>query len=202
MIGRESRINSRREHVHEDISHVPPGTWSIDPADSQISFGVRHLGIHEVKGNLRSFSGTIITEEDVGRSSATASVDLSSLDTGSSFRDKHLKSNGLLYNESQRDASYESLAVHSTHDAHVVVEGSLSLFSRSRPLTFAVHVDVVSADSLVLTARTEFSRRELGLALHVKPSFFDRAVSDEVAVFMRIVARRVPTGTSGPGQLR
>jgi polyisoprenoid-binding protein YceI len=94
MIGRESHINPRRADAHEGVSHLPPGTWNIDPAGSQITFRARHLGIHDVKGNLRSFGGTIVTHEDASRSSATASVDLSSLDTGSSFRDRHLKSNG------------------------------------------------------------------------------------------------------------
>jgi polyisoprenoid-binding protein YceI len=173
--------------VRDALPHVPPGTWHIDPQRSEIAFRVRHLGLHMVGGVFRSFSGTIVTRDEPTRGSATASVDLSSLDSGSALRDKHLRSAELLDVENHGAASYESLAVSLENDV-LVAEGLLHLFSRSRPLKFAVDIASVSAESLVFTAQTEFSRRDIGLKLRVKPGVLDRAVSDKVALRMRIVA--------------
>jgi polyisoprenoid-binding protein YceI len=173
--------------VRDTLPHVPPGTWHIDPQRSEIAFRVRHLGLHMVGGVFRSFDGTVVTRDEPTRGFVTASVDLSSLDSGSGLRDKHLRSAELLDVETHRAASYESRAVSLENDV-LVVEGLLRLFSRSRPLKFAVRIVSVSAESLVLAAQTEFSRRDIGLKLRVRPDVLDRAVSDKVALRMRIVA--------------
>lgn len=67
--------------------------WSIDQAHSEISFKVRHLMISHVKGVFKAFDASIYT---TGKDFRTAEVDLwidaSSINTGDSKRDEHLKS--------------------------------------------------------------------------------------------------------------
>ena len=67
--------------------------WSIDQAHSEISFKVRHLMISHVKGTFKTFDASIYT---IGKDFRTTEVDLwidaSSINTGDTKRDEHLKS--------------------------------------------------------------------------------------------------------------
>jgi polyisoprenoid-binding protein YceI len=67
--------------------------WSIDQAHSEISFKVRHLMITHVRGSFKTFDASIYTS---GKDFRTAEIDLwidpSSIVTGDTKRDEHLKS--------------------------------------------------------------------------------------------------------------
>jgi polyisoprenoid-binding protein YceI len=67
--------------------------WSINPANSQISFKVMHLMISNVKGLFKKFEASIETNEnDFTNAKIGLWIDLSSLETGDTRRDEHLKS--------------------------------------------------------------------------------------------------------------
>jgi polyisoprenoid-binding protein YceI len=73
---------------------IPTQTkWSLDPAHSEIGFRVKHLMIAHVKGTFKTFDASIYTASN---DFTTAEVDLwidpSSIDTGDTKRDEHLKS--------------------------------------------------------------------------------------------------------------
>jgi len=68
-------------------------TWQIDPAHSQAAFTIRHMGISNVNGRFGNISGTItLDEKDLSKSTVTATVDTTTVDTGVAQRDGHLKS--------------------------------------------------------------------------------------------------------------
>ena len=67
--------------------------WSINPANSTISFKVMHLMISNVKGLFKKFVANIETNEnDFTNAKIGLWIDLSSLETGDKRRDEHLKS--------------------------------------------------------------------------------------------------------------
>ena len=67
--------------------------WSINPANSKISFKVMHLMISNVKGLFKKFEASIETNEnDFTNTKIGLWIDLSSLETGDTRRDEHLKS--------------------------------------------------------------------------------------------------------------
>src|SRR5260370_13289495 len=66
------------------------GTWTIDPVHSEIGFSVRHVMVSKVRGRFTNFSGQIVTAEDPFKSSATAEIDLKSINTGNDQRDEHI----------------------------------------------------------------------------------------------------------------
>lgn len=65
------------------------GTWKIDPAHTTAGFAVRHL-MSRVRGTFSEISGQIVTDPDPSRSTATATIALSSVSTGNDGRDAHL----------------------------------------------------------------------------------------------------------------
>ena len=75
-------------------THVITKTkWSIDQAHTEIAFKVRHLMISHVKGAFKTFDASIYTD---AADFTTAEIDLwidpSSIYTGDTKRDEHLKS--------------------------------------------------------------------------------------------------------------
>jgi len=63
------------------------GTWDIDSAHSHVGFVARHLMVSKVRGNFTKFEGQIITADDPMQSSATVTIDTTSVDTSNEHRD-------------------------------------------------------------------------------------------------------------------
>ena len=55
------------------------GTWDIDPVHSHVGFVARHLMVSKVRGNFTKVEGQIITADNPLESSATATIDMASL---------------------------------------------------------------------------------------------------------------------------
>ncbi len=67
--------------------------WSIDPTHSSIQFKVRHLMIANVKGVFKKFEASIYTtEKNFSTAEIDVTIEASSIDTGDTTRDEHLKS--------------------------------------------------------------------------------------------------------------
>ncbi len=67
--------------------------WVFDKAHTKISFSVSHMVINEVEGNFKSFDGSLTTNKnDFTDAKIKFTVDVNSINTDNSERDKHLKS--------------------------------------------------------------------------------------------------------------
>jgi len=74
------------------MANLEKEKWVIDPSHSEIGFKIKHLMITNVKGNFKTFDAVIYTTGDDFRTAeADVSVDVSSIVTGSSDRDNHVK---------------------------------------------------------------------------------------------------------------
>lgn len=67
--------------------------WAIDPAHTEVQFKVKHLVITTVTGSFKEFNGSVSTEnEDFDGAKINFAIDVNSIDTRSTDRDNHLKS--------------------------------------------------------------------------------------------------------------
>jgi polyisoprenoid-binding protein YceI len=89
------------------------GTWEIDPVHSEVSFVVRHMVVSKVRGRFDRFSGTIVIDQDLARSSVTATIDASSINTNEPNRDNHVRSADFLDVENFPNITFRSTAVRS-----------------------------------------------------------------------------------------
>ncbi|KAB8040767.1 hypothetical protein GCL60_02235 [Silvanigrella paludirubra] len=75
------------------FSYAIASKYELDPVHTKVEFGVRHLGINTVKGEFKKFTGTIEYDPKNPQSTkVNAEIDASSIDTGNSKRDEHVKS--------------------------------------------------------------------------------------------------------------
>ncbi len=59
-----------------DLSQLTPGVWNVDTSHSQVGFVARHLMIAKVRGQFRTFSGSITVADNPLESTVQADVDL------------------------------------------------------------------------------------------------------------------------------
>jgi polyisoprenoid-binding protein YceI len=145
------------------------GRWVIDPIHSLVSFTVRHLMVSKVRGRFGTFSGMIVTTDDLVSSSVTAEVDMASIDTGDSERDDDLRSRAYFDSANHPTMTYRSTGVR-THGAELIVDGELTLHGVTRSVPLFVEVGGIGAngkDGTVagLSATAEIDRRDFGIDL-------------------------------------
>ena len=121
---------------------APPltqGVWALDTNHTSVAFSVRRLGLTKVRGHFRDVSAELVIGSTLDECGVTATVALSSIDTGNADRDGHVRSSDLLDVESRPTMSYRSTTVRGG-GADWTVDGELTIGDVTRPLTLAVEV--------------------------------------------------------------
>ena len=114
--------------------------WQFDPAYSTVEFTVRNLW-YNVKGRFNVLEGAIVLDEDdVRRSSVTATIKANSIDTGNKRRDAHLRSADFLDAEKFPDIEFKSERIARGRDRDSLeLEGILIVKDKRVPVSLAVN---------------------------------------------------------------
>jgi polyisoprenoid-binding protein YceI len=153
-----------------EIPGYVAGTWAIDPVHSEVSFVVRHMMVSKVRGRFDTFEGTIVTAEDPLASSVTASVDLSSINTGQEQRDAHIRSADFFEVEKHPAMTFTSTGLRA-HGDGFLLDGDLTIKRVTRPVTFNLEVNGFGPDAYGGTragfsATTEINRHDYGVSFN------------------------------------
>ncbi|BDI33251.1 hypothetical protein CCAX7_53020 [Capsulimonas corticalis] len=69
------------------------GSWSVDPAHTNINFAVKHMGLSIVRGRFDDIAGTVVADPDhLDKSSVQFTIQATSIDTNVKMRDDDLRS--------------------------------------------------------------------------------------------------------------
>jgi polyisoprenoid-binding protein YceI len=139
-----------------EIPGYVTGTWNVDPVHSEVSFVVRHMMVSKVRGRFDKFEGTITTAPDPLQSTVTATVDLSSVNTGNETRDNHIRSEDFFHIEKHPTMTFRSTGLRPAGDDDYFLDGELTLRGVTRPVTFRLEVNGFGPDPYGGT-RTGFS---------------------------------------------
>jgi polyisoprenoid-binding protein YceI len=113
--------------------------WKVDPNNSAVQFSVRHMGISNVQGDFTKISGTVnLDDSDISKSSVTASVDMTSVDTRVNMRDNDLKSDKFFDVAKFPTMTFQSTKVSSGGDGKLKMEGNLTLHGVTKQVVFDV----------------------------------------------------------------
>jgi polyisoprenoid-binding protein YceI len=172
------------------------GTWSIDPVHSDVSFTVRHLMVSKVRGRFGTYEGTIVTAENPLDSTVTASIDLSSIDTGNPDRDAHIRSADFFNVETHPKMTFQSTSVSATEDGYQV-EGDLTLHGVTKRVTLNVEPNGFGPDPwggtrVGFTATTELSRKDFGIDFNMPLEGGGVVLGDKIQVNLEIEASQQP----------
>lgn len=144
---------------------LSPGTWTIDPVHSSITFSVRHLIVGKVRGRFSDFAGSITVPEN-GTPSMSASIAVASVDTGNPSRDEHLRAPDVFGTNEFPTATLASVDMHGTgnDDRVVMVDFTLRGITKRLPLAFSFlgtspgmgHGEVAGFDGVMKLKRSDF----------------------------------------------
>ena len=121
------------------------GTWDLDPVHSTIGFVVRHLMVSKVRGRFTTFEAQIVTAPNPLESSATATIDLSSVDTGNEQRDNDLRSTNFFDVETHPKMTFVSTGLR-LDDGTYLMDGDLTIRGVTKPVELVVEINGFGPD--------------------------------------------------------
>jgi polyisoprenoid-binding protein YceI len=153
-----------------EIPGYVAGTWDLDPVHTHIGFVARHLMVSKVRGRFTKFEAQIVTAENPMDSSATATIDLSSVDTGNETRDNDLRSENFFDVARYPTMTFRSTGIRRDGD-DLIVDGELTLKDTTRPVSLAVEVNGFGPDPFGGTragfsATAEINRTDFGVSFN------------------------------------
>ncbi|MGH8893924.1 MAG: YceI family protein [Actinomycetes bacterium] len=181
--------------VVDGLSLPAAGTYVLDPNHTRIGFVARHLMVTKVRGSFREFTGSITVGGDVASSTAEATIQSASIDTGSPDRDAHLVSGDFLETEAHPTLSFGNARVVSHRGTKLTVVGDLTIKDVTREVTLDVELEGVAKDpwgneKLAVTARTEIDREDFGMTWNVALETGGVLVSKKVVIEIEAQAAR------------
>jgi len=162
------------------------GTWTLDPAHSELSFWVRHLKISKVRGTFENFEVTVITPEDPSQIRVEASIDVSSVNTGVEPRDNHLRSSDFFLVEEHPHMLFRSTGIQVDGD-DFVMDGELTLRGVTQAVTLTGEFGGVITDDYGRTkagasATTTINRQDFGVSWNAALEAGGFTLGDEVTI--------------------
>ena len=114
--------------------------WKFDPAYTTVEFVIRNLW-YNVKGRFTELEGVIVLDEDdISRSSVTATIKARSIDTGNKSRDEHLLKADFFDVEKYPDINFESTRIQRGRDRDSLdLNGDLTIKDKRIPIALAVN---------------------------------------------------------------
>ena len=164
------------------ITALPTGTWTVDPAHTEVGFTARHLMVTKVRGQFKDVDGTVTVAEPFSASQVQATVKLASVDTGSADRDAHLKGADFFDVENNPEMTFVSTEV-----SEDTLKGDLTIKGVTRPVEFDLEFGGVATDPWGNTkagfeATTEINRKDFGLEWNVALEGGGVLVSEKIKV--------------------
>ena len=168
------------------LSELSPGTWTVDPAHSDVAFVARHLMVTKVRGRFTDVSGTVRVAEEFSDSTVTAAASVASVATGNDDRDAHLRSDDFFAADEFPEITFASTAVTPSS-----LTGDLTIKGVTKPVTFDLEFSGVAADpwgntKAAFEARTIVNRKDWGLTWNAALEGGGVLVSDQVTLTLDI----------------
>jgi polyisoprenoid-binding protein YceI len=125
---------------------IPTGTWTVDPAHTNVGFSVKHLGIATVRGKFEQFEGALEIGEELSSGRAHGTVQGASINTNDAGRDEHLRSADFFGVEANPELRFESIGIRPLDEDTFEVEGELTMNGITNPVTLTAVVQGTETD--------------------------------------------------------
>ena len=170
------------------------GTYAFDKAHSFIGFKVKHMGLIEVPGFFRDFTGEVnFNAEDVTKSSVNFKAMMTSVDTGVAGRDAHLRRADFFEVEKYPEMTFKSTKVEKKGKGWVVT-GDLTMKGVTKVVSIPFEIPgwlpagERSGMKMGIAGETTINRRDFGVNYGNNLPSGIPAIGDEVKVVLQIEA--------------
>jgi polyisoprenoid-binding protein YceI len=172
---------------------IPAGTWAVDPAHSNVSFAVKHMGLATVRGVFTEFDGLIEIGEDLSTARAYGRVSVDSLDTNQPQRDEHLRSPDFFDAAQYPELRFESTAITALDEQTFRITGSLTIHGVTHEIVLHAEVQGTDIDPwgnerVGLEVTGQLSRADYGMHFNQTLVSGNLLVGDKISLALDISA--------------
>jgi polyisoprenoid-binding protein YceI len=158
-------------------------TYKIDPAHTSIGFSVRHLGLSNVKGQFKEFTGAIVLD-DGKITEASGTIQVKSVDTGVQKRDDHLRTADFLDAAKYPTITFKTKRIEMA-GAQIVMIADFTMRGVTKELRLPANLAGPAKDPwgnlrVGLGAKTKLNRKDYGINYHQVLETGAMAVGEEV----------------------
>ena len=170
------------------------GAYNFDKAHSFIGFKVKHMGLIEVPGFFRDFTGTVnFDSKDVAKSSVEFKAMVTSVDTGVDGRDAHLRRADFFEVEKFPELTFKSTKVEKKGSGWIVT-GDLTMKGVTKSVAIPFEIagwlpgGERSGPKMGIAGETTINRRDFGVNYGNNLPSGIPAIGDDVKVVLQIEA--------------
>jgi polyisoprenoid-binding protein YceI len=174
---------------------LPAAEYAIDPDHSNVQFSVPVLGVSKITGKFMRYDVKIAAGKtrDLSQASATAVIEIASVDTGSDTWDAKLRTPAFFDAQKYPEIRFQSRRVKKVGAKWGAI-GPLTLHGVTKditlPFTIQGKFDGQKPDDVLgIHATFTFDRREFGMAWEGNPEA--KVVGNKVTVDIALAATRV-----------
>lgn len=179
-------------------------SYEIDPSHSSVTFKVRHMMVANVRGELGQVSGHVVLDEnDITRSSVTATIDAATINTRDAKRDEHLRSADFLDVAGHPSITFRSTRVQAGKGGGLFVTGDLTIRGTTREVTLDVEAPTAEVrdpwgnTKRGIAARARINRKDFGVTWNVALEAGGILVGDEISINLEIeLARKAESASA------
>jgi len=151
--------------------------WMIDAAHSSVNFEIVHMGVSHVHGAFSSVKGVVtLDDKEIAKSSVDATIDTTTVSTGTEMRDKDLKSPNFFDVEKYPSMTFKSTSVTKAAGKLQLI-GDLTLNGVTKPVVLALDGPALPQTDAKGVTRSGFSASGT-----IKRSYFNFGASKFNAV--------------------
>lgn len=166
--------------------------WSIDPTHSEVGFKVKHMMFTNVSGKFDNFEATATSEEDnFENAQISFSAEASSINTGNTDRDNHLKSADFFDAEQFPKLEFTSTSFHKKGEDNFEMKGDLTLHGITKSIALDVEYGGLGKDpwgnmKAGFSISGKFNRKDFGLSWNAALETGGVLVSEEVRLVAEV----------------
>ena len=192
--GAEANNRSFEQRFAASSAVGDSGVYNFDKAHSFIGFKVKHMGLIEVPGFFRDFVGTVnFDSKDITKSTVEFTAKATSVDTGVTGRDNHLRTKDFFEVEKFPDITFKSTKVTKKGKGYMLT-GDFTMKGVTKSITFPFQIsgwlpaDERSGGKMGITGETTINRRDYGVNYGTNLPSGIAAVSDDIKIVLQIEA--------------
>ena len=167
------------------------GVYKLDTGHSSIGFEVKHMGLVNIPGYFKDFSGEVdFDAKNITKSTVEFSAKTASVDTRVARRDNHLRSDVFFDSTKHPEMTFKSTKVEKKGEM-LIVTGDFTLRGVTKSIMLPVKIAGFAEgrrNSKVMgaTAETMINRNDYGVSYGIGGS-----IATDVKVILNIEARKI-----------
>ena len=165
--------------------------WTIDPAQSSVTFKVKHLSWETISGRFNKVAGTVTYDgKNLRDSTVEAAIETQSIDTNQSKRDNQLRGKHFFDAADFPNITFKSAKIVPEDGGAFKIKGLISMHGYAREIDLDAKPlqEIISLEGekrIVTSASTQLNRKDFGISM----GFLDKGgalIGDSVQVTLNI----------------